>query len=284
MNTRQLGFWMCTALVVGNMIGMGIFVLPASLAPLGFNAFLGWAATVLGCALLAIVFAILARRMPEADGPFHYIRATLGETVAFAALWCYWISIWIAKLPSPSALPISDERCAAIGARAASHCCGEPHLAFRPRQPLGRGGRVQVLTAALKLVPLALVIVRPVDARRGSRGLHRGSTAPTNLQSTMRPDDRALRDARPRVRDGAMAAAEVEKTIHDNACRHLLTAAVLHRHHGISTSFRRRRRDFRTPFVDVLDRLLGAGNGRCSRSVIISGLGCTTAGPWWSLN
>ena len=35
---------MCTALVVGNTIGMGIFVLPASLALYGFNAMLGWGA------------------------------------------------------------------------------------------------------------------------------------------------------------------------------------------------------------------------------------------------
>ena len=39
---KELGFWMCTALVIGNTIGIGIFVLPASLAPYGFNALLGW--------------------------------------------------------------------------------------------------------------------------------------------------------------------------------------------------------------------------------------------------
>ena len=45
---RALGFWMCTALVVGNTIGMGIFVLPASLAPYGFNAITGWLVTLVG--------------------------------------------------------------------------------------------------------------------------------------------------------------------------------------------------------------------------------------------
>ena len=39
---RKLGFWTCTALVVGNTIGIGIFLLPASLAPYGLNAMLGW--------------------------------------------------------------------------------------------------------------------------------------------------------------------------------------------------------------------------------------------------
>ena len=54
---KELGFWMCTALVIGNTIGMGIFVLPASLAPYGFNAMLGWGVTVLGMTMLARVFA-----------------------------------------------------------------------------------------------------------------------------------------------------------------------------------------------------------------------------------
>ena len=40
---RLLGFWTCTALVVGNTIGIGIFLLPAVLAPFGLNALVGWA-------------------------------------------------------------------------------------------------------------------------------------------------------------------------------------------------------------------------------------------------
>src|SRR6476619_841538 len=92
---RKLGFWMCTALVVGNTIGIGIFLQPASLAPYGFNAFVAWAITVVGCVALALVFAQLARRLATADGPFDYMRATLGELTAFLALWCYWVSCWV---------------------------------------------------------------------------------------------------------------------------------------------------------------------------------------------
>ena len=98
MNTRQLGLGMATALVVGNTIGMGIFMQPAALAPYGLNALTGWAAVIIGCVCLAITFAALARKLPQADGPFGYVRATLGEVIAFPALWCYWISVW-ATLP-----------------------------------------------------------------------------------------------------------------------------------------------------------------------------------------
>ena len=66
---RELGFWMCTALVVGNTIGIGIFMMPAALAPYGLNALAGWGITVIGCMFLARVFARLSQLYPAADGP-----------------------------------------------------------------------------------------------------------------------------------------------------------------------------------------------------------------------
>ncbi|HEY7840934.1 MAG TPA: amino acid permease, partial [Gammaproteobacteria bacterium] len=51
---RKLGFWMCTALVMGNMIGSGIFLLPASLAPFGGISIIGWLISAAGAAVLAI--------------------------------------------------------------------------------------------------------------------------------------------------------------------------------------------------------------------------------------
>lgn len=90
---RRIGFWTCTALVIGNIIGIGIFLLPASLAPFGLNALIGWVVTLIGCLALARVFADLAAAMPGADGPYGYIRATLGDVVAYMALWAYWVSL-----------------------------------------------------------------------------------------------------------------------------------------------------------------------------------------------
>ena len=88
---------MATAMVVGNIIGMGIFMQPASLAPFGVNALIAWGITVVGCASLALVFAMLARRLPEADGPLEYLRQTLGEGASFAALWCVWVATWVSN-------------------------------------------------------------------------------------------------------------------------------------------------------------------------------------------
>lgn len=92
---RVLGFWMCTALVVGNIIGIGIFVMPAALAPYGLNAITAWAITVVGCLFLALTFANLARRYPQDDGPYAYTRRAFGEGTAFLAMWCYWVSTWV---------------------------------------------------------------------------------------------------------------------------------------------------------------------------------------------
>jgi APA family basic amino acid/polyamine antiporter len=89
---RALGLLMCTALVVGNMIGVGIFMLPASLAPYGLNAVPGWLITTVGCIFIAWVFAGLARAFPRDDGPYAYASRALGGGIAFIIMWCYWIS------------------------------------------------------------------------------------------------------------------------------------------------------------------------------------------------
>ena len=80
---KALGFWRSTALVVGNMIGSGVFLLPASLAAYGGISILGWLFTATGAMLLALVFAHLGRTVPRAGGVYAYTRIGFGD---FAAL------------------------------------------------------------------------------------------------------------------------------------------------------------------------------------------------------
>lgn len=82
---------------MGNMIGSGVFLLPAALAPYGWNAILGWAITIAGALCLAFVFASLARQFPRAGGPYAYTREAFGRAPAFAVAWSYWISVWTAN-------------------------------------------------------------------------------------------------------------------------------------------------------------------------------------------
>ena len=78
---------MCTALVVGNMIGSGVFLLPASLAPYGTISMVGWVVTATGAVLLALVFARLARLRPAAGGPYAYTRESFGDFAGFMIAW-----------------------------------------------------------------------------------------------------------------------------------------------------------------------------------------------------
>ena len=95
MRLRTLGPWMATALVVGNMVGSGVLLLPASLGPLGWNAALGWGVTCIGGMALAWVFALLARARPEAGGPYAYTQAAFGKRPAYLVAWSYWVNLWV---------------------------------------------------------------------------------------------------------------------------------------------------------------------------------------------
>lgn len=85
---------MCTALVVGNMIGSGVFLLPASLATFGGLSIVGWLVSAGGALALALVFARLGRALPRLGGPYAYARHGFGEFGGFWVAWAYWISMW----------------------------------------------------------------------------------------------------------------------------------------------------------------------------------------------
>lgn len=161
---KPLGLVMATALVAGNMIGSGTFLLPSSLAPFGAASLLGWAVTVTGALLLAAVYARLGQRYPRTGGPYTYSRLAFGELAGFATAWLYWVSIWSGNaaiavafagnlgglVPAVSDNPAS----AAITALIGVWLCTAFNLAG-----LRSAGWVQVITTVLKLAPLLLIAV-----------------------------------------------------------------------------------------------------------------------------
>jgi APA family basic amino acid/polyamine antiporter len=92
---RELGLWLATTLVIGNMIGSGVFLLPASLASYGGISIVGWLFTAAGAFLHAYVFARLARGFPVTGGPYAYSRRAFGDFVGFQTAWGYWLAAWI---------------------------------------------------------------------------------------------------------------------------------------------------------------------------------------------
>src|SRR5690349_11951972 len=89
-----LGLPKATALIVGTIIGVGIFNLPYSLASYGPISIVAMAVTTIGAAALALMFAALSRRLPADGGPYAYARAAFGDRIGFANAWSYWITAW----------------------------------------------------------------------------------------------------------------------------------------------------------------------------------------------
>jgi APA family basic amino acid/polyamine antiporter len=161
---RQLGFWMCLALVVGNMIGSGVFLLPASLAPYGLNSIVGWIFTASGGVLLAIVFAQLSRVYPQAGGPYLYPRVAFGECCGFVMAWGYWMSVWVGN----AAIAIGTVAALSELVPALRTTKGAPALTavaiiwiltFVNWRGVKQVGIFQLVTTVLKLMPLLAVII-----------------------------------------------------------------------------------------------------------------------------
>jgi APA family basic amino acid/polyamine antiporter len=92
--SRGLGLPQATALILGSIIGVGIFNLPASLAEYGPISIWGMVLTTIGALALAFMFAVLSRRLPAEGGPYAYARAAFGNPTGFANAWSYWITAW----------------------------------------------------------------------------------------------------------------------------------------------------------------------------------------------
>lgn len=90
----SLGFWRATSLVTGNIIGAGLFMLPASLGAYGSLGLLGMLLTSIGSMCLAFVFAKLSRDRPMIGGPYAYGRDAFGDFIGFQMAWSYWIGTW----------------------------------------------------------------------------------------------------------------------------------------------------------------------------------------------
>ncbi|WP_321391862.1 APC family permease [Emcibacter sp.] len=89
-----MGFWRTWALVVGMMIGSGIFMMPALLAPFGGLGLMSILVTGGGTLLIALMLSRLTKAIPKVGGPYAYAREGLGDFAAFLTMWGYSISIW----------------------------------------------------------------------------------------------------------------------------------------------------------------------------------------------
>ncbi|MBM3610495.1 MAG: amino acid permease [Alphaproteobacteria bacterium] len=160
---KIIGFWTLISLVMGNMIGAGVFSLPASLAHYGSISLMGWAFTALGSLLLALIFASLSQKIPQAGGPYAYCREGLGDFMGFQVAWTYWISMWVGSvatvviivghlglfIPALSETPLLSFAC---GLSIIWGLTGLNMLSFKG------SGVFQIITTLLKLTPILAII------------------------------------------------------------------------------------------------------------------------------
>ncbi len=158
----KMGMWMVAALVVGNMIGSGVFLLPAALGSFGGISLLGWGFTCVGAILLALVFARLSRLVPRAGGPYAFSRAGFGDFAGFLVGWGYWISIWVANAALAVAFTsylswfwpaLTTDRVLATAVGIGAIWL----LTWVNVRGVRTAGSVQVVTTIFKLIPLVAI-------------------------------------------------------------------------------------------------------------------------------
>jgi APA family basic amino acid/polyamine antiporter len=160
---NKLGIWMAIALVVGNIIGSGIFLLPSSLAPLGFNSVWGWLLTSSGAVMLALVFAGLSRGLPDADGPYGYTKRAFGDLPAAVVLWGYWVGNWVgnAAIATAAVSYLSNLQPWISNVHGASALVTVFFVGLLTAvniHGLRAAGMVQLVSSILKLIPLVGIV------------------------------------------------------------------------------------------------------------------------------
>ncbi|GAA3958442.1 arginine-ornithine antiporter [Allohahella marinimesophila] len=167
-SSSRLNLSALIALVVGSMIGGGIFSLPQNVASsAGPGAMLiGWIITGIGMLTLAFVFQTLANRKPELDaGIYAYAKAGFGNFMGFSSAWGYWISAWIGNVSYFVLLfstlglffPIFGEGNTVTAILCASILLWAIH--FLVLKGLREAAFVNLITTIAKVVPLVLFIV-----------------------------------------------------------------------------------------------------------------------------
>jgi APA family basic amino acid/polyamine antiporter len=92
---NRFGLPTATALVVGSIIGTGVFALPSALAPYGPSSLVAFGLVTVGALALAMVFGWLNKRVPGSGGPYLYARDAFGDFGGFITSWSYWLTAWI---------------------------------------------------------------------------------------------------------------------------------------------------------------------------------------------
>lgn len=157
---QSIGLVMTSAIVVGTIIGSGIFLLPISLTPLGANAPIGWIVSGVGAVCVAFALSKIVR--PEGGGLQSYIEAELGATAGFVVTFALWVSSWTAMASTAVAAAaalsritpgLTDPWTITVGAVATTIVVSAVNL-----RGVRAAGGFALVTVAIRILPLLAVI------------------------------------------------------------------------------------------------------------------------------
>ena len=164
-SNKKIGLITSTALVVGNMIGAGIFILPASLSKYGGISLLGWVFTASGALILAKIFSNFSKIIVnKSGGPYIYSKQGFGDFIGFLVAWGYWISTWISNAAIAIAIigglsfffPILQTNSVLAVSIGLSMIW---FFTWINSKGMRTTGKIQLITTVLKLLPLVFVII-----------------------------------------------------------------------------------------------------------------------------
>lgn len=162
---HTLGLTSATGLVIGSIVGTGVFTMPAVLAGAGTMGIIVLGVIAVGATLLAVLFGQLTKRVPNSDGGLYaYSRHEFGDFAGYLVGWCYWIQAWagnaaivsswvfyvdaLLNLSHPSGMTNWGIAMIGLWVPAAINLAGVRHMAW-----------FQNVTVVLKFLPLLFVAV-----------------------------------------------------------------------------------------------------------------------------
>ncbi|WP_018387608.1 basic amino acid/polyamine antiporter [Ancylobacter sp. FA202] len=157
-----------TAMVVGSMVGAGIFSLPQTFGRVtgGLGALIAWGIAGGGMLMLAFVFQTLSRRKPDLDaGVFAYAKSGFGNYLGFASALGYWtvcclgnVSYWVLIKSTLGALfPVFGDGNTVIAVAVSSLGVWTVH--FLILRGVREAAALNTLVTVAKIIPILIFLI-----------------------------------------------------------------------------------------------------------------------------
>jgi APA family basic amino acid/polyamine antiporter len=156
---RLLGPWLTFALVIGGVVGSGIFYLPVALAPLGASVPIGW--LISGIGVMAMAYCASRIVSPDGGGLQAYVEKELGPAAGFIVTWMTWNSSWIG---CPAVALATAAALGRVMPGLATHLVEQSFffmtiLALVNLRGIKATGELNFVTVVIKFLPLVAVVV-----------------------------------------------------------------------------------------------------------------------------